>query len=336
MSLRYRFFHYLAHKQVLFALFLIALSWFVFQIRDLLVIFFLSYIITAALLPLVAFLHQYKVPKFLAIVITYFGALIFIFALLFPLVSFIPSEIGRLFVHFPEYLDKSASLLGFKIDLSTLRSSFASDFSSIGQNAFEVTTRVFGSVFSLVSILIVSFYLLWYHEQFKQWVGNLFGEHYEKQVEEVIDQIDEKLGAWLRGQLILSICIGFSIYLALTFLGMPFALPLGLLAGMLELLPTLGPTLAAIPSIIVALTISPNLAIIVILVYIAVQFVESHVLVPNIMQKAVGLNPVMVILGIGVGARLMGIAGALLAVPFISFLIVLFSGIKGVLKSHHA
>jgi predicted PurR-regulated permease PerM len=111
-------------------------------------------------------------------------------------------------------------------------------------------------------------------------------------------------------------------------LGLPYALPLALLAGILEVVPTLGPILSAIPAAAIAFTISPTLGFTIIIFYILLQALENQVLVPKIMEKAVGLNPVVVILGVMIGGNLMGISGALLAIPFISFLIVLFNSLN--------
>jgi predicted PurR-regulated permease PerM len=104
---------------------------------------------------------------------------------------------------------------------------------------------------------------------------------------------------------------------------MPYALPLAVLAGLFEIVPTVGPIIASVPAIIVALTISPNMALFIVGLYIIIQMVENHLLVPRIMQRAVGLNPVIVIVGVIIGDRLLGIPGALLSVPFISLLVLI-------------
>jgi len=90
-------------------------------------------------------------------------------------------------------------------------------------------------------------------------------------------------------------------------IGLEFALPLALLAGILEIVPTIGPIFAAIPALIVALAISPTLAFIVVGIYIVIQIIENNILVPKIMQRAVGLSPIIVLLAILIGGRLMGI-----------------------------
>lgn len=328
----HRFYKFLLHHQVIFALFLIALGWLVFQTRGILTAVFISYIIMAALLPAVLYLQRRGFPKIVAVLIPYISSLIFILIIIFPLVPFFLSQVSSLISGLPEYLDQSAEILGIRIDPNQVQTVVSREFDSIGRNAFNVTRQVFGGVFSILTVLIISFYLLLYQENFKRSIARLFHSDAHNRVHRAISHINEKLGAWMRGQMVLSFSIGFITWVVLSILGvlfgMPYALPLALLAGILEVIPTLGPTLAAIPAVIVALTISPTLAIIVVLIYIIIQLLENNILVPKIMQRAVGLNPVIVILAVMIGANLMGIVGALLSIPFVSFIIVLFNSIN--------
>ncbi len=322
-----RLFGFLLKNQVLFALFIILLLWFVFQIRDILVTLFLSYIIMAAMLPIVGFLRKRKVPKVLAVIIPYFTVTLFLVLLIFPLVPFVISQIESLIEGFPKYLDRSAATFGVSIDPKQLQGYLNGQLSAASSSAFEVTTRVFGGVFTIVTIFIVSLYLLLYNDHFTKFIARLFHKQHQDKVMRIVSLVNEKLGSWLQGQAILSLFIGLITWIALTLLGIPFALPLALLAGMLEVVPTLGPTLAAIPAVIVALTISPTMAVVVAATYILIQMLENQLLVPKIMERAVGLNPVIVIVGVSIGANLLGVVGALLAIPFISFCIVIYKAI---------
>ena len=103
---------------------------------------------------------------------------------------------------------------------------------------------------------------------------------------------------------------------------------MAVLAGLLEIIPTIGPIVAAVPAILVALNSSGGLAIVVVAAYIVIQILENNFLVPRIMQKAVGLNPVIVITGIVIGGKLLGVLGALLSIPFITLLIVIFNTLR--------
>lgn len=324
----HKFFSYLIKNQVIFALFIIASGWFFIQIREIIISLFISYIVMAGLLPAVEFLKKRRVPKVLSVLIPYLSVLLLLTGIIFPLIPFAVSQIDSLINHFPQIINRSAQSLGFSIDPTQLKGYFDGQLTSIGKNAILFTTKVFGGVFSFLTIAIVSFYLLMFHDSFHRQFARLFKSDVRPHVLSTLNKVNEKLGAWLRGQLFLCFFIGLLTWIILTLLGLPFALPLAILAGLLEALPTLGPILSSIPSIVVALTVSPTLALFVALAYVLIQAVENNFLVPNVMQKAVGLNPILVIVGITVGANLMGVAGALLAIPFISFIMVIFQSIE--------
>ena len=105
-------------------------------------------------------------------------------------------------------------------------------------------------------------------------------------------------------------------YLVLNLLDVPFALMLAVIGGVFEIVPYIGPTIAIIPAALVGLTVSPLTTILIIAAYILIQQLENHVLTPLIMRKAVGLNPVIIILALLIGGKLAGVIGILIAVPF--------------------
>jgi predicted PurR-regulated permease PerM len=323
-----RFFDYLRKNQVIFALFIIVSIWFVIQIRDIIVCLFLSYIIMASVLPIVENLRKRGVHKVLAVLIPYSCIILLLVLLILPLIPFVATQVESFIQGFPKYLDQSAKLFGVHIDPKQLQSYLNGQITTISSSAFEVTTRVFGGIFSLITIFVVSFYLLLYNDQFKKAIAKLFHAHHHERVLQTVGLVNDKLGAWLQGQILLCISIGAISYIALMALGIPYALPLALVAAVLEAVPTLGPILSAIPSVIVALTISPTMALVVVATYILIQMLENQFLVPKIMERAVGLNPVIVIIGVTIGANLMGLAGALLAIPFISFVIVVYKSLE--------
>ncbi|MBI5044385.1 MAG: AI-2E family transporter [Candidatus Levybacteria bacterium] len=324
----HRFYSYLLKNQVILALFLIAAGWLLLQTRGIITSIFIAYIINAALLPVVKYLRNKKVPHFFAVLIPYIGIAIVVFLIIFPLVPFLIDQVKALLGGLPSYIKQAADVSGLTVDATQIQSYVTREVNSIGSNAFSVTSKVFGGLFSTLTVLVVSFYLILYHERFKENIAHLFHKNDRERVLSTLSLIDEKLGAWLTGQVLLSLFIGVITWAALSIIGFPYALPLGILAGILEIVPTIGPILSAIPAIVVALTVSPPLAIIIALIYFGIQMIENNVLVPKIMQRAVGLNPVLVIVAVMIGANLLGVLGALLAVPFVSFLIVLFNGLS--------
>ena len=131
----------------------------------------------------------------------------------------------------------------------------------------------------------------------------------------VVKDIEERLGAWVRGQLLLALIIGLASYLGLFILGISYVLPLALIAGILEMVPIIGPIISAIPAIIVALTVSPGLALAVAALYIIIQQLENNLIVPTVMHKVLGMPPLAILLALMVGGRLGGVVGIILAVP---------------------
>ena len=136
-------------------------------------------------------------------------------------------------------------------------------------------------------------------------------------------EIESRLGIYVRGELLLMTSIGVLASLGYLVIGLPYPMALGALAGLLEFVPMVGPTLGAIPAVIVALSISPQAALLVVLYSIVIQVAENNILVPRMMGHSVGVSPVMVILAIFAFSSLLGITGAFLAIPLAAILQVL-------------
>ena len=129
------------------------------------------------------------------------------------------------------------------------------------------------------------------------------------------NEIEGRLGLWVRGQLLLMGAMGLATGVAYSLLGLPVALLLALVAALAEAIPIVGPLLGAIPAVLVAATVSPELALIVAGVYVVLQLIEGSVLVPIVMRNTVGISPLLVLVSLLVGGAVAGILGALLAVP---------------------
>jgi len=319
---------YIIQNHFLAAILIIASVWFAIAIKEILVVIFISFIVMSTLSPYVDLLKKRRFPNVLAVVIPYIVTISIIIVLIVPLIPFVSSQLQTLFSTLPSYIDQAAKLLNIHIDITDANKLLTSEIDTIGKNALLFTGKLFSGIFSFLAILVISFYLMLERERIKKEFTSLFPKETEAKVIAIISKVENKLGAWLRGQVVLSFAIGVLTWVALTIIGLPFALPLALLAGILEIVPTIGPIISAIPAIIVALTISPTLAIIVIVFYILIQMLENNLLVPKIMEKAVGLNPIIIIIGVMVGTKIMGVLGALLAVPSITMLLVLFRNLK--------
>ncbi len=171
---------------------------------------------------------------------------------------------------------------------------------------------------------MLNLYLLLDENGIKKFFVALLPLKQKNQIVTISHKVGAGLGAWLRGQLLLGILVGILVYAGLVIIGVPYALTLALLAGVLEIIPIIGPILSAIPAILIALSISPTMALVVTGFYVLVQELENKLLVPKVMQRTVGLHPVTIIIVLLIGAKLMGVLGILLAVPVASvFYIIL-------------
>ena len=181
-----------------------------------------------------------------------------------------------------------------------------------------------GGVFGLLTILILAFYFLVDSSSLVRTFVRLFPRAERTRVEDACLRVATKVSAWLGGQLLLGAIIGTTAALGLWLLGVPYFYVLALIAGIGEMIPVVGPLLAAVPAIAVALSVSPMTALFVAIFFLVQQQFENHVLVPKVMERQVGVSAVVVIVALLLGGSLLGVIGAILAVPTAAILQVLF------------
>lgn len=310
----------ISHRTVIFTAIFILSLWLIYLIRGLILILFVAIILMSALSPLVKFITKFKIPRAISIAIAYVIIIAILAGVLFSVVPPLIEESNRMIVGVPSLIGQFFNITGFD------RSVFQSELTNISKNLFSVTLTVFDNFLTVIFLLVLTFYLLLERDNLENRIASFFiGK--EARIRKSIVEIEEKLGAWLRGQLFLSLIIGILSYIGLSILNIPYALPLALLAGIMEVVPVIGPIISAIPSTLLGLTISPLLGLGVAVMFFVIQQLENHLIVPQVMRKAVGLNPLVVILAIAVGGRLLGFAGALLAVPMAVVLQIIASEI---------
>jgi predicted PurR-regulated permease PerM len=181
--------------------------------------------------------------------------------------------------------------------------------------ATGVAFRVFGVLVSAITVLILSVYMVLEGPAMKAGALRFFPPSSHVLLEAILRGVGLKFGGWLRGQLLLGLIIGAAAGVGTGMLGLPYPLLLGLAAGITELIPMVGPVLGAIPAMLVALFGPWWRLVAVVALYTLIQQAENHFVVPRVMKISVGLSPLLTIIAIMVGAKLMGIVGALLAVP---------------------
>ncbi len=180
-----------------------------------------------------------------------------------------------------------------------------------------------GGIFGLVTILILAFYLMVDSDNIVNVFVRLFPRGKRRRVREACESVSTKVSAWLGGQLLLAAIIGTSAAAGLWLRGVPYFYVLALVAGIGEMIPMVGPLLSAIPAVVVGFTVSPQMGAGVAIFFFIQQQVENHLLVPKVMERQVGVSAVVVIVALLVGGSLLGIVGAILAVPSAAILQVL-------------
>jgi predicted PurR-regulated permease PerM len=186
---------------------------------------------------------------------------------------------------------------------------------------------VLGGLVGVVTILMLTFYFVVEAEAISRTLVRLFPPARRRRVNIVLGEIGQKVSAWLGGQLLLALIIGGTTAAGLGLMGIPYFVVLSVIAAIGEMIPVVGPFLAAIPAVLVALSVSWKVALFVTGFFLVQQQIENHVLVPKLMERQLGINPVTVIIALLVGSALLGVVGALLAIPTAAIGQVLFEQI---------
>lgn len=301
----------ISSKTILFIAALVAIIWFFFQIKDILLGLFVALILMSCLNPSVKRLEKRKVPRWLAILLIYLFVGLILGLSLGWLVPPLVEQTGVFISRIPEFF-RQFKILG--IDEKLIAGQFA-QFSSIPVNLIKFIFEVFSNIATIIALGVITFYLLLERKNFDHYFSVWFGKEKEKEIEKIIDLIEMRLGNWVRGELLLMLFIGSLNYIGFVIIGIDYSLPLALLAFLFEIIPSIGPILAAIPAILVALTISPFHALATLGWCFLVQQIENSFLVPRIMKKVAGVNPLVSLLSLAVGFKLAGVGGAILAIP---------------------
>jgi predicted PurR-regulated permease PerM len=315
----------------------VAITWGLYLVRGAVLLVYMSVLVAIGLAPLAGAIERYRLPgsrrlpRWAAILIIYLclvGVLVGVGLLVIPPLI---TQARDLWSALPEMIQRGQQWL---IDRGVLsrevsfgeavqRANGAGGSDAVGTVIGAVWGFV-GGVFGLVTILILAFYFMLDAERFTLSFVRLFPRAEQARVKEGCRRISTKVSAWLSGQLLLAAIIGGTAALGLFLMGVPYFYVLALIAGIGEMIPIVGPLIAAIPAIAVAFTVSPALALGVGIFFIVQQQFENHVLVPKVMERQVGVSAAAVIVALLVGGTLLGVVGAILAVPTVAIVQVIF------------
>lgn len=317
-------------KSILWFVTILLAGYFLYQLRLLALLLFLALILMTALSPTVDKFCRRGLSRTFSVIVVIALLIVLLLALLAILLPPLVIESVNLFIWVKgsewfsdnSYLQLvqqpglTPSLESLSLtfgEISSLISTLQTPFTGI----FNFATSAFSNIMLLISLFVMTFYLL-IDRPFLAQKARWFTQD-DKQIdrfEAFIEYWEHQVGGWIRGELILMLIIGLMTYIVLAVLQVPYALPLAIFAGLMEIVPNLGPTLAAIPAVVVSyIFLGPIVGTIVLVATIVVQQIENNIIVPRIMKVSANVNPLIVLLAILAGAQLLGLLGALLAVP---------------------
>lgn len=328
-----------------------------------LVVGIVGFLLAYLLHPLVTLLQRIRIPRILAVLIVYL-VLIGIGVVGSILIGQIFVQLGNFVQNIPEVVEQAgdtvsnvtswfgtllagfqnfmAGQVGFESaaglnetireQVASMLASAATGLSNMLRNVLsggtdaivEGATSIISGTAQAVFILLASAYFLYDFPRITSNFYRLVPVRWRPLYSDISSKADVAIGGYLRGQLLISLCMGLMVWLGLAILGVPLALSIGFIAAVFNLVPYLGPIVSAVPGILLALTISPLTALLALGVFLLANQIDGNVLTPLILGRVVDIHPLTVLLAIMAGLSLFGLVGALLAVPIVSFGKVLF------------
>jgi predicted PurR-regulated permease PerM len=330
---------------VAFAIVLLAAAW---AARDALLLIYISALIAMGFSPIVRAIQKPRhgtkggVPRILAILTIYVVIIAAIALLALLIVPPLVSQAEALWARLPTEFNRFQTfmiehhLLAKRISLAeAVQSAPAAGGNAVG-SVFGAIGSVIGGVFGIITILILSFYLLVEAESLFDWLMQFVPASRRTLVGVGAREAVFKVIAWLSAQFILAGVMGTFAAVGLGFMGVPYFYVVALIAAVGETIPIIGPVIGGITAVVVALTVSPKLALTVGIYFLILHQLEANILVPKIMEKRVGVSPVTVMVALLIGGALSGLIGAILAIPTAAILSVVVAELTIERGTHEA
>ncbi len=335
-------------KTILTTILIIFLVWLFIILRGVILLIFISFAIYSMLNPIVKFLENKKLPKSLSIFFIYTFLILFVFTLLLIIYKPIAVQFEFFIRDLPDILVTFINALFDKIPFlrdnfnreeiqQTVKDSFKQHFDNIEiteyvfggiSKAFGIVGSIFSATINIITTIFLSIYFMNFKEYSKSAFSKLVKPEYHKRIFTILDNVEKQLGSWLRAQILLMLLIGFLAWMGFEIAGVKFSLPMGIIAGLLEIIPNIGPTFTWVLALIIGYGsgIATWKLIFIAIWFIAIQQFENYVIVPKLMQKAVGINPALTIIAIISlsNPKIFGPIGALIAVPVVAIVQIFF------------
>ena len=326
----------------------IGFAYLLFFLKQIIIIFLVALFLSAAFNPAVDKLNKYHVPRGLGIIIMYIvvlGIITIIFTSLVPIIADQVSDLAsqvRDYVQnivsgdpedswFIRKIQPIANQVWQNVDQTQILNSLTTGLKEIGSkltsfagNAIGAIFTIFNGIFNLILVLIITFFMVVNKENSSNFFHSLFPSKYSGYISEKTKKISVKIGEWVRGQVLLALAMGLLTFIVFSLIGVNFALTLAMVAALAEFVPYIGPLITFLSAALIALNQSPVILLWLIPAYAVIQFLEGNIMVPLIVGKSVGLNPVVILFALLSGATIgvkiggsfaLGLVGMIIAVP---------------------
>ncbi len=317
------------------------------SIKSVLIIFLVALFLSAAFNPAVDKMQKHRIPRALGILIMYIVVLGVITLIFTSLVPIIANEVSDLALRIKDYVqtivsgdDESwfiqkiqpfANQIWENVDQAQILNTLTNSLKAIGSkltdfagNAIGAIFTIFNGLFNLLLVLIITFFMVVNKQHTSNFFHSLFPHKYSSYISLKTKQISVKIGEWIRGQVLLALAMGLLTFIVFSIIGLKYALTLAMVAALAEFIPYLGPLITFLSAALIALNQDPVLLLWLIPAYAVMQFLEGNIMVPLIVGRSVGLNPVVVLFALLTGATIgvkiggsiaLGLVGMIIAVP---------------------
>jgi predicted PurR-regulated permease PerM len=314
-----RRYHEISWSTLWRVLFFLALAALMFKSLVILEGLFLAIVISSGLEFLVNYMERKGLPRTIGVISIFLLSAIGIIVLVYAVIPLLIIDVNSALLQ----INKLAanSWWGKFINLRSTQSvnqiinQFSSNLFSGDASPLGAVSSIFGSLALAISVFISAFYLSLTRDGVERFIRAVFTKEYESRALQIYERSRRRIGFWFRSQLLLSLIMAVLVSVALLTLGVHQALLIGLLAGIFELVPFIGPVIAGAAAVISALLTSPTLALWTLIIFLILHQIESHLLVPLLVGRNVGLHPVIVIIALLIGLEVGGFLGILISVP---------------------
>jgi predicted PurR-regulated permease PerM len=305
--------------------------WLVYRFSQVVFTLFVALLLGTILRPVVTALQRRGLPGNAAVILLYFLLLALLIGFGLLVAPLIIAQTTTIVAAAPGYLQTASSWLVDNPNqlIRRLGDLFAASLSPVqsplqqsGQQILDIADQALGYIRSAsqgfltaVAILLIAFYWTLDGPRYVRSLVLLLPKDSRESTQELMGAIETKVSAYIAGQGVLMLAVGGMALAAYTAIGLPYVLVLALVAGLMEAVPLVGPLLGAVPAGLVALSLGPDKLVWVIVATLIIQQLENSLLVPRVMRKAVGVNPFVSLLAIFAFSSLLGVPGALMAIP---------------------